>query len=66
MYTLILLVVEPTTLKYKLIAMDNPTQVNKIVIGKTWVYVFIILLSVIFIYLYRCHHEEPKLFREPE
>jgi hypothetical protein len=39
---------------------------EKIVIGKTWFYVALILLAVILIYAYRCHHEEPKVFREPE
>jgi len=41
-------------------------QPQKIVIGKTWFYVALVLLGVILIYAYRCHHKEPELFREPE
>jgi len=42
------------------------TSKQKFVIGKTWAYVALILIAVILIYLYRCHHQEPKVFREPD
>lgn len=41
-------------------------NVQKIVIGKTWFYVALVILGALFIYMYRCHHEEPKHFREPD
>ncbi len=44
--------------------MEQPT---KIVIGKTWFYVSLVLLFALFLYLYRCHKEplDPKLYQEP-
>lgn len=51
--------------------MDNniivtDTTDTKIVIGKTWFYVALILIAVILIFMYRCHHEQPKNFKEPD
>ena len=45
---------------------DSYETKPKIVIGKTWFYVALVMLCVILIYMYRCHHEEPKVFREPD
>lgn len=45
---------------------QEPPQ--KIVIGKTWFYVALVLLGAILIYLHRCHKEplDPNLYKEPD
>lgn len=40
-------------------------QPQKIVIGKTWAYVFVLFLAALFIYLYREHQKPPKVYKEP-
>lgn len=38
---------------------------DKIVIGKTWTYVLLLLLAALFIYLYREYNKPPIIFHEP-
>lgn len=39
---------------------------DKIVIGKTWAYVFVLIMAALFIYLYREHHKPPLVYHEPD
>lgn len=48
------------------IEFDKPSE--KIVIGKTWFYVALIILGVILIFCYREHNKplDPKTYKEPD
>ena len=47
---------------------ENYQTKEKIVIGKTWFYVALILLAALLIYLYRCNKEplDPNIYKEPD